>query len=848
MSNPIVFPRSSATGRTLDNGLEVIVNEDHSAPVVSLQAWCRAGSIHEGDWLGAGMSHFLEHMLFKGTARRNANEIAQTVQAEGGYINAYTSFDRTVYWIDAPSSGSKNCLDVLCDVVGFAELPKDEFESESDVIRREIAMGEDNPEQVLGKLLFRTAYAVHPCRHPVIGYLDLFNELSRDDLYGYYREKYSPDNLFLVIAGDVDTDEVVAAIEEKLGDLKRRRRSPVILPSEPTQMGVRSETIEFPTELHRTRISFPAPDGSHPVVPAMDLMTAILGDGRSSHLYRKIREEKQLAHSIGAYAYTPSFPGQLVFSFDTEPEKQEAAENAVFEELARFVETGITEEELKKAKNQALSSQFSILTSARGVASDLGSNWLLTRNLDYTRDYVEEVQAVDVDMVKRVAGEYLTPSRFTRVGLAPAGEEKTKSVSSVTSRSEDIRKIEFPNGLTALLLADHRLPFVQASGVFRGGLLAETPEKNGVTRLMSRLLVKDSKKRSGDAIAEAIESVGGGIGSSIGNNTFGVSTYAMRPDLDLVVELLGETILDAAFPEKVLEKEKQFQLAQIKAELDRPFSVAMKRLRKELYGDHPYALEMSGTNNSLPGLGREDVVSMHQRLTVGGNGVIGVFGDLELDKAEDLLRARFEADLPKGAREFTTRLSSPFPEPNGKVVGLEHEKEQAVLLIGYRVGDLTNPCEPALDLIDEACSDMASRMFIRIREELGLAYSVGSTRMQGLEPGLVIFYASTSPENLDRVQEEMLDEITSLRREGLTKEEFDRAKASWLGREVIRLQGVRELAGSATINELVGLGWDNYRNAPDEIRALTQEQIQQAAEEWLAKDASVIIRLTNPEG
>ncbi len=203
---------------------------------------------------------------------------------------------------------------------------------------------------------------------------------------------------------------------------------------------------------------------------------------------------------------------------------------------------------------------------------------------------MEELQAVDVDMVKRVAGEYLTPSRFTRVGLAPAGAGKTKSVSSATSRSEDIRKIEFPNGLTALLLADHRLPFVQASGVFRGGLLAETPEKNGVTRLMSRLLVKDSKKRSGDAIAEAIESVGGGIGSSIGNNTFGVSAYAMRPDLDLVVELLGETILDAAFPEKVLEKEKQFQLAQIKAELDRPFSVAMKRLRKELYGDHPMLL------------------------------------------------------------------------------------------------------------------------------------------------------------------------------------------------------------------------------------------------------------------
>ena len=177
------FPETTAQVTTLGNGLEIIVKEDRSAPVVSLQAWCRAGSIHEGEWLGAGISHFLEHMLFKGTERRDANEIAQAVQREGGYINAYTSFDRTVYWIDTPSSGFENCLDVLCDVVGFAALPEDEFDNESDVIRREIAMGEDNPEQVLSKALFRTAYTTHPCRYPVIGFLDLFNQLRRDDLY-----------------------------------------------------------------------------------------------------------------------------------------------------------------------------------------------------------------------------------------------------------------------------------------------------------------------------------------------------------------------------------------------------------------------------------------------------------------------------------------------------------------------------------------------------------------------------------------------------------------------------------------------------------------------------------------
>lgn len=793
--------------------------------------------------MGAGLSHFLEHMLFKGTERRDANEIVQTVQSQGGYINAYTSFDRTVYWIDAPSSGAEVCLDVLCDVVGFAQLPEDEFANESDVIRREIAMGEDNPEQVLGQALFRTAYAVHPCRYPVIGHLDLLNQLTRDELYTYYREKYSPDNLFLVIAGDVEAEKVVAAIKEQLGGLERRRRSPVVLPNEPPQLGIRRETVKFPTDLHRTRLAWPVPDGSHPDVPALDLMVSILGDGRSSHLFQKIREEKQLAHSVGAYAYTPSFPGQLMVSFDTEPEKSEEAEKAIFEELERFVAAGVTGEELQKAKNQALSSQFSTLTSMRGQASDIGSNWMLTRNLDYTGDYVRDVQAVDVDAIKRVAGQYFTFQRYTRVSLIPAGEEEKKRSRAVGKRSEDIRKIELANGLTVLLLADNRIPFVQSSGVFRGGLLAELPEKSGLTRLMARLLVKDSKIRSGEALAEAIESVGGGMGSSIGNNSFGVSVYAMRPDLELVVDLLGETLLDAAFHESVLEKEKGFQVAQIKAEADRPFSVAMKRLRKELYGDHPYALEMSGTAESLEGLTREDVVSMHRRLVVGGNGVVGLFGDLELNEAEDMIRARFELDMPPGAREFTTRLMTSLPDPAGKVIELTHEKEQAVLLIGFRTVDITHPDNPALEMIDEACSDMASRMFIRIREELGLAYSVGATRMQGLEPGMMVFYASTAPEKLDLVQKEMLDEIELLRTEGLREEEFNRAKASWLGREVIQLQGVRELAGTATVDELVGLGWDNYRKAPGQIEAVTREEIQDVAARYLGEENRVIVRL-----
>ena len=188
---------------TLSNGLTVIVREDHSAPVASVQAWAKTGSIHEGKWLGAGLSHILEHMLFKGTESRGVGRIDQEVQESGGYMNAYTSFDRTVYYIDVPNDGAPVAIDILCDIMQHATLPEAELDTELDVIRREIDMGQDDPGRRASRRLFEIAYTTSPYRHTVIGYPDIFNELRRDDIVGYYRQRYIPANVFYVIVGDV---------------------------------------------------------------------------------------------------------------------------------------------------------------------------------------------------------------------------------------------------------------------------------------------------------------------------------------------------------------------------------------------------------------------------------------------------------------------------------------------------------------------------------------------------------------------------------------------------------------------------------------------------------------------
>ncbi|MFN2476169.1 MAG: M16 family metallopeptidase, partial [Chthoniobacterales bacterium] len=204
----ISFPPNSAQKWVLSNGLTVIVQEDHSAPVASVQAWCGTGSIDEDEHLGAGLSHILEHMLFKGTKSRPANAIAQAVQDVGGYINAYTSFDRTVYWIDVPKSGVASSVEILADAMMNSTLPPQEYAKEQEVIRREFAMGFDDPDRMIGQLLFATAYQQHPYRLPVIGLLDVYNQLTQEQVMQYYKTRYVPNNLTFVVAGDVDAEQV----------------------------------------------------------------------------------------------------------------------------------------------------------------------------------------------------------------------------------------------------------------------------------------------------------------------------------------------------------------------------------------------------------------------------------------------------------------------------------------------------------------------------------------------------------------------------------------------------------------------------------------------------------------
>jgi zinc protease len=824
------LPENHARTFTLPNGLELIVEEDHSAAVVSVQAWVKTGSIHEGKWLGAGLSHLLEHMLFKGTATRGSQDFARAVQDHGGYINAYTSFDRTVYWIDTPTRGAADAIDLLSDALMNSTLPADELVKEQEVIRREFAMGFDDPDSVAGKQLFATAFSQHPLRHPVIGHLDVFNQIGREDLVSYYQARYAPNNIFFVVVGDVDPEAVHAQLAAIFAKHPRRPLPDILLPREPAQLGRREQHTEFPTELTRIGFAWHVPEITHPDLPALDLLATVLGGGRSARLYRRLREELGIVHNIDAWCYTPASAGMFGIDAVLDPERRETVQAEVFAQLAAIANDGVAAGELDKARRQFLSHQLGALTTMRGKASDLGSNWLYARSLRFTHDYLEAAQQVTPEDLRRVARLYFKAPNLTLSSVNPSGTLAKGAANDATTRANETKLFTLSNGLRLLVREDHRIPLASVVATFQAGLLAETPETNGLSRLFSRTMLKGTATRTAEQIADTIEAVGGSLGSDSGNNSVSVSVRVLQPDLELAMGLLADVLRHATFPEKAVAREKNVQLASIKADEEEMTSVARNLLRNRLFGAHPFALRSLGTPESVRSLCPSDLIAFRDRIVCGRNGVIAVFGAVDATQVLKLAEAAF-GELPEGAPAFAA-LPQPVALGDSAEVEAMRPKAQAVLMVGFPGVDFFSPDRVPLELIDEACSDLGSRLFNRIREEMGLAYFVGSQNLMGLTPGAFSFYLGTDPAKLAEVRAALADEIRKLAEGGLTAQELSRAKEKLLGAQEIRNQSNDALAFSCALDELYGLGHSHHETLRARVEAVTLEQVREVASRY----------------
>jgi len=813
---------------TLPNGLTVLLKHDGAAPVSSVQVWVKTGSIHEAGALGAGLSHYLEHMLFKGTTRRAGREISATVQAHGGYINAYTTFDRTVYYIDLPSEHTAVAIDLLADAVLHSTLPAEEVAKEKEVILREIDMCLDDPDQRLSQALFETAFRTHPYRQPIIGHRDVFAACTRDDLLAYYQARYVPNNLVLVIAGDFHPASTRAAITEHFGKAPRVRLAPVLVPDESAQLSRRDMHLHEDVQVSRAGLGWQIPGLTHPDAPALDMLAMVLGHGDSSILWQRIREQRRLVHTIDAMSWSPGTSGLFYISYLSDPDKRVGAEQAILAELARVAIKGISAAALAKAVRQAVTSEVNMRKTMSGQASRLGSGEVVVGDINYTRSYFKRLFQLTPASLQRVMRTYLVPERLTVVSSNPAGvADKAEGGDSRPVASLDFEEIALPNGARLLLQPNKQLPNLHLRLAFAGGPMFEPAAKRGLTSLLATLMAKDTKRRSAEAVAGAIEAVGGSFHEFSGNNSFGLAAEVLPGDTDLALQLIAEAVLQPAFQRETLEIERESALAALKEGLDDVVTVGRKKMREKFFGPHPFAIESGGDETGLKSISVADLRALHGRLVVAGNAVFAVAGDFDPKKLVPKLKA-FLARLPKGR---APKVQATVATAAGEFTEIQ-PRQQAIVFQAFPGPGLLAPDYHVSEVADELFSGMSSHLFERVREEKSLAYFVRSSRIVGLETGLFYFYAGTSPQRYEEVITELNLEIARVQQGGVTAEELKRCQVRLIAGKRMGMQTNSSRAMQAGLNAIYGLPVNDWRTYDAKIGSVTLAGIQAFARKY----------------
>ncbi len=845
--------------KTLDNGLRVIVEENHAAKVVAAQVWVRVGSADETPE-DAGLAHVHEHMLFKGTARRAVGEIAADVEAAGGDINAWTSFDQTVYHVTMPSRELDVALDILSDAVQHSAFDEEELGKELEVVLEELRRGKDTPSRVASEMLFETAFKEHTYRRPVIGYVETVNAFTREQILAFYRRHYQPQNMVLVVVGDVDADDVVAKAEKlfestlNTGEPHERKRA-----EEPPQDDLRITTATQDINETHLSIAWHGPQLADEDTAAIDVLSIILGTGESSRLYRQVKRELELVNDCYAYSYTPQDPGLFVVGAQIQGEQVEDAFGSLLEETLRMAYAAPDAPELEKAKTIILSEAIYQKETVQGMARKLGYFELVAGGTDFEAKYYDKIRAVTAEDVRRVAKKYLTGKTFTVAALMPdanAGKlaEPTvrKIAEEVVTRLEQAYapraiepgplgavKVELANGATAVILEDPTVPLVSIRAAAMGGLLAETAATNGVSHLVGELVVRGTERYSAEQIIEETDAMAGGVTGLSGRNSLGLRGDFLADSWERGFELFASCLLEPVFDPAEIEKERRTQLEDIAARRDSMSAIAFEKFAATLYDAHPYRLPTLGTEATVAAFTREQVIDAFRQQLRPDALTLTIVGAVDVNRTVSLLERRIGVAHPHAdASKFV-----PPPKPTlidgPRRVFEAKDKEQAQLVLGFLGVSLLDERRYALDVLSSVLGGQAGRLFLELRDKQSLAYSVGAFSLEGLDPGYFAFYIGTSPDKLETAEAGILEQLERIREEDISEAEMSRAKRYLIGSHEIALQRASARSGSMALNEAYGLGYDHHAGHAERIEAVTAKTIRETARELLRMDRSV---------
>ncbi|MBA4377192.1 MAG: hypothetical protein C0395_00770 [Gemmatimonas sp.] len=862
----------------LTNGMRLIVMEDRRSPVAVCNLWVRVGSNLEPDGV-RGWAHGIEHLLFKGTARRAEGDFAREVADLGGTTNAGTGYETTNYHITVPAEHLPAAVDILHDALFHSTFEPAALDAERQVLVHENHMYDDQPSGfgVTWRWGLELARDASPYRHPIGGRDEDLLSTPRERIVDFWRAAYQPDRVTAVVVGDVEAGSVLDLLAATFGPEAPPRPYDLPTPAcEPPHDRLRARLARGDLQRVYGKLLLPGVAESDPDQPALAVVQQILSDGRSARLYRRIQEGLQLVGGIGLLSESGPREGLLVVDFETDAANVAAAVAEIGGLLQEMKDAPPDENELDRARIRTERGHAFGLETVQGRAANLGWHDAMG-DPRAAFDWPQRVAAVTGADVQRLcrrlfvreeaavlvyapanggddgipadaaAWEALLAPRLggradgtgpapTSATVAPTGMAAvTPAIKTTAKNDRPFEEILLRGGLRLYVREDRSLPVATLSLYAAGGVCHQAPGREGLAHLTQQVQAKATAREDAAALHAAVESCGASLSPFSARDHTGLSLTGLTARLDPLLERLGRLACAPAFPADELEQERRLALDDLQAQQDDPFQAAARALRAAMYPDHPYGSPMAGTEASLPGLTRDDLVAHHARLWTSRNVHVVVSGDVKRDR----LAARIETilgDLPDAP-------SPPLP-PLDRVpaaAGVERQRlgrdvRQSVVLCGWRGPLDPNTDRAALALLQSLLNGQSGRLFEALRNRRSLCYTTGMQAARGFAPGMLVGYVLTDPSTEAAAAAALVEELRRVAAEPAAAAEFARARARLLGNLLISRQSNAARASRCGADVLYGRAPNNIAHHLKEIRALTPRRVRDAAARYLGAD------------
>ncbi len=869
--------------KKISNGLSCIFVDNSASDVVSVQLWIKCGSVYEkeGEF---GVSHFIEHLLFKGTRKHGVGEVAKVIESLGGDLNAFTAKEYTCFYITLPSIHFEEGLSTLKELVFFPSFDAQEIEAEREVILEEIRRYQDIPGSVVSDNYFELQFKGHPYAKPILGYEDIIKSIKREDIFNYYKQFYKASNSILVVCGNIRKNDALNISEKLLCELDSDK-TPInkIKEAVPSNSAV-AQNVEMDVKESIFEFGYPTPGLLHKDIPALDVLAIILGQGESSRLFKNLRLDKGIVTSISSYAYTPVYGGVFGIAFTLESEKNgfvkklEKIFSEINTEINNISNGDFLESEIEKAKNILLSEKVYERETVEGYARKLGHLVSTTGSFDFDDIYFKALSKVTKQDVIKVLNKYVDANKVTLSSVVPKGHghssdeylsilknnmatkigtKATRKEKSEHARPkidsccefdkkfvvEKAKIIKHKSGAKIITRRLTSTPLVSLKIIVKGGVLIETPETNGICRLLARTVMFGAGDLTFEDIAGAVDSTASTLLAFGGRNSVGITLECIKPFLSEMLSITGKIMLDAKFEDTYFETEKKIIQDEIRSTQDNLSRYANILFSKTLYQDHPYSLEASGTVESVEKLLRDDVIALYKKIFTPKNMVVSVVGDFNeedvLSWVDSLLVKlsdhRFAVPSIKELSEQTEPRSTKFTK----------DTKQAHIFLGYKTCDVVSKDMYPIRVLASVLSGQSGRLFMNLRDRQSLAYTVTPVEMFGPQPGYFAVYIATENSKVDKAIKEIKRELSELKSGEIDQDELARAKNFIMGKHAIAMQSYGEQASNMALDELFGLGYDSIFNYSNNVMSVSAQNILEVANKYFIDEKENLAIVSN---